>query len=191
MLYHASPVGGLRVLEPAVSNHGRALVYFSRKRENVLVYLCNAVERYCRETGFAHTGRWTKWGPYGFEPDGRLRLEEYYPDALEVYRGVSGWIYCAEEPDGGEEIGIPDALAVPGRVAVRDAEFVPDALEAIVRAEAEGQIVLRRFGEMNERERRWIRETVVREYAEAADRSEYRHFLRGKLGWALEGRQEK
>ena len=145
MLYHASPVGGLRVLEPAVSNHGRALVYFSRKRENVLVYLCNAVERYCRETGFAHTGRWTKWGPYGFEPDGRLRLEEYYPDAL----------------------------------------------EAIVRAEAEGQIVLRRFGEMNERERRWIRETVVREYAEAADRSEYRHFLRGKLGWALEGRQEK
>lgn len=43
MLYHASPTGGLTVLTPHVSNHGRPLVYFSKKRENVLVYLSNAV----------------------------------------------------------------------------------------------------------------------------------------------------
>ena len=29
MLYHASPIGGLIVLTPHISNHGRPLVYFS------------------------------------------------------------------------------------------------------------------------------------------------------------------
>ncbi|WP_196805776.1 hypothetical protein [Butyrivibrio sp. WCD2001] len=74
------------------------MIYFSRKRENVLVYLSNAVEKYCRETGFAFDGIWQKWGPYGFGKEGRLCLEEYYPNALEeTYSGVSGYIYSASE----------------------------------------------------------------------------------------------
>ena len=48
MYYHASPVEGIRQLEPRVSNHSVPLVYFSKKRENVLVYLSNAVEKYCQ-----------------------------------------------------------------------------------------------------------------------------------------------
>ena len=88
--YHASQIKGIKVLEPRVSNHGIPLLYFSKKRENVLVYLCNAVERYCRETGFLHDGPYMKWGPYGFEKDGRQRIEEYYPDMLKTtYQGVS------------------------------------------------------------------------------------------------------
>jgi nicotinate-nucleotide pyrophosphorylase len=51
MYYHASQVGGIKQLEPRISNHGVPLIYFSKKRENVLVYLSNAIEKYCKETG--------------------------------------------------------------------------------------------------------------------------------------------
>ncbi|MBQ2099506.1 MAG: hypothetical protein II477_00380 [Lachnospiraceae bacterium] len=76
MYYHASRTPGIRQLEPRISNHNMPLIYFSKKRENVLVYLSNAVEKYCKEQGFAYDGPWSKWGPYGFEKDGRLRFEE-------------------------------------------------------------------------------------------------------------------
>ena len=87
MYYHASPIANIKILEPRISNHDVPLVYLSAKRENVLVYLSNAVEKYCKETGFSYTGNWSKWGPYGFDQSGKLVMEEYYPDALfETYQ---------------------------------------------------------------------------------------------------------
>ena len=113
------------------------MVYFSKKRENVLVYLSNAIERYCKETGFSYDGRWEKWGPYGFEKNGIQRLEEYYPDALrKTYQGVSGYIYCAgsiEEADF--DVRIPDAAVSSIPVDIESVEFVSDAYEAILQAE--------------------------------------------------------
>ena len=181
MYYHASPVQGITRLEPRVSNHGIPLIYFSRKRENVLVYLCNAVEKYCRETGFAWDGPWQKWGPYGFTKDGRQCLQEYYPNAMErTYKGVSGYIYRAEEITGsGFEVKIPDAAAGSLPVPVTGVEFIPDAYEAILQAERDGLIVIQRYGEMPDRMREWNIRTVREEYAAAADHPEYRHFLRG------------
>lgn len=96
--YHASQTPDIKTLEPRVSNHGIPLIYFSEKRENVLVYLSNAIEKYCTETGFSYSGPWEKWGPYGFDRDGRFQFEEYYPNALvDTYKGVSGYIYTADE----------------------------------------------------------------------------------------------
>ena len=189
MYYHASRTEGITLLEPRVSNHGIPLVYFSTKRENVLVYLSNAIEKYCRETGFAYDGRWEKWGPYGFDRNGIQRLEEYYPDALEkTYRGVSGYIYSAESiPECGFDPGIPGA-AVSGRpVRVTGAEFVPDACEAILEAEREGLITVLRYADMPAAMREWNRRTIREEYANAAGHPEYRHFLRGNFSDLLEG----
>ncbi len=70
MYYHASPMQGIKTLKPHISNHDTPMIYFSTKRENVLVYLSNAIEKYCLETGFEHQGKWQKWGPYGFNRDG-------------------------------------------------------------------------------------------------------------------------
>ena len=193
MYYHASPVEGIERLEPRISNHGVPLVYFSRKRENVLVYLSNAVEKYCRETGFAWDGPWQKWGPYGFTQDGRQCLQEYYPDAMErTYKGVSGYIYRAEKiTDSGFEVQIPDAAASSLPVPVTGAEFVPDAYEAILQAERDGLIVIRRYGEMTDRMREWNKRTIREEYAAAADHPEYRHFLRGCFADILETDETK
>ena len=181
MFYHASQISGLVRLEPHVSEHGEPLIYFSTKRENVLVYLCNAVERYARKTGFAHDGAWQTWGPYGFEPDGRLRLEEYYPNALErTYREVSGTIYRAEQVTPADVgLSIPDVVASREPVAVTGAEFVSDAYEAILEAEREGLITIKRYETLSEAKKAWIIRTVRDEYAHAGAHPEYRHFLRG------------
>ena len=168
MYYHASSIGGITRLEPHISNHGLPLIYFSTKRENVLVYLSNSVEKYCRETGFVHKGKYQKWGPYGFDKDGRQRLEEYYPNALaSTYKGVSGYVYFAETVLPSDfALQIPDAIASSKPVNIAGAEFVPDAYEAILRAE-----------EM----RKWNEKTIADEYAGASEYPEYRHFLKGNF----------
>ena len=181
MFYHASPVKGIVQLEPRISNHGIPLIYFSRKRENVLVYLSNAIEKYCRETGFAYDGPWHKWGPYGFTEEGIQCLEEYYPNALEnTYKGVSGYIYSAEKiVDSGFQVQIPDAAVSSWPVPVTGVEFVPDAYEAILQAEKDGLIAIRRNEEMTDKMKTWSERTIREEYQSAADHPEYRHFLRG------------
>ncbi len=67
MFYHASNIKDITVLEPHTSNHHIPLIYFSKKRENVLVYLSNAIQKYCREKGFRYIGVWQKWASYGFD----------------------------------------------------------------------------------------------------------------------------
>lgn len=183
LLYHASPVPGLRTLEPRISNHGIPQVYFSRKRENVLVYLCNAIEKYARETNFPYTGPWEKWGPYGFSKDGRLRLEEYYPHATkDTYQGVSAYIYCVEETSSMHPLpDIPDAVVSPEPVAVKSCEWIPDAYEEIQKALREELNTLVSYEQGSEAWHRQI-ETLLREdYENAAGHPEYRHFLEGKF----------
>lgn len=189
MYYHASPIGGITRLEPHVSNHGVPLVYFSKKRENVLVYLSNSVEKYCKETGFAYDGEYQKWGPYGFNKDGRQRLEEYYPHALiNTYKGVSGYIYSVQAvSDSGFSLKIPDAVTSSEPVDIVGAEFIPDAYEAILQAEREGCLTILRYEEMPDEMRRWNEETIMDEYAGASEHPEYRHFLKGNFPEILKG----
>lgn len=183
MYFHASQTPDIAVLEPRISNHGTPLVYFSKKRENVLVYLSNAVEKYCKETGFPHTGPWTKWGPYGFTKDGLLQFDEYYPNALaETYQGVSGFIYTVGKiADPGEPIEIPDAITSRSPVPVLSCEFVPDALAALLQAEQDGLLVIRRYQERTEAQRKWEDKMIEKEYRDPASTPEYRYFLKSKF----------
>lgn len=129
MYYHASNIGKIAVLEPRISNHQTPLVYFSQKRENVLVYLSNAVEKFCKENGFQYAGIWQKWASYGFDKDGIQHISEYYPDALvDTYKGVSGFIYSVERVDDcGFQTKIPFAAASEKPVKVSACEHVNDA----------------------------------------------------------------
>lgn len=182
MYYHASPVKDISQLEPRISNHGTPLIYFSRKRENVLVYLSNAVEKYCKETGFDYDGVWQKWASYGFK-DGIQTIDEYYPDALEkTYKGVSGYIYMAEQVDEADfQLYIPDAAVSTTPVRVTSIEFVADAYEAIIEAEKQGLIIINRYETLTDKKRQWIENTIKSEYAEAENHPDYRHFLRNNF----------
>ena len=183
MFFHASPVKGIKILEPRVSNHGVPLIYFSRKRENVLVYLSNAIEKFCKETGFSYSGRWEKWGAYGFDSDGRLRMEEYYPDALiKTYKGVSGYIYSAENiKDSGFLTNIPDAAASAEPVGISSVEYVEDALCEILKAESSGLITVTRYPDMPEAMRSWLSKTIKEEYKNAKEHPEYRYFIENNM----------
>lgn len=185
--FHASPVKGIEELQPRISNHGVPLIYFSKKRENVLLYLSNAVEKYCRETGFVHEGKWQKWGPYGFDENGKLVLDEYYPNAFEkTYKGVAGYIYMAKDvEDSGFVTQIPDAVTSSVPVPVCEVEYVEDAYEALLQADAEGKIKLRRYETLSDEKKEWIKKTIRQEYESAKEQADYRHFLKGNFGEIL------
>lgn len=186
--YHASPIKDLTTLEPRISNHGVPLVYLSKKRENVLVYLSNEVEKYCKETGFEHEGKWSKWGPYGFDKNGILQLEEYYPNALEeTYKGVAGYIYTAKDiTDSGYCIGIPDAGTSGIPVPVCSCEYVPDAYAEIIAAESNCLIKIVRYESQSQKKLEWIRKTVAQEYTDAEEQPDYRYFLGKKFSEIIE-----
>lgn len=188
MYYHASPVRGIQYFEPHISNHEIPLVYFSTKRENVLVYLSNAFEKYCRQIGYVHQGPWRKWGSYGFTADGILRLEEYYPNATaDTYQGVSGYIYATELLSDKKVLKeIPFAVTSEHCVKVQHCEYIPDAYEAIMEAVKAGKIVLERYEEMSQEKLDWIKNSVVQEYRNHAADQAYRLFLKGKFPF-LEG----
>lgn len=187
MFYHASSVKGIKLLEPRISNHNIPLIYFSEKRENVLVYLCNAVEKFCKETGFAYSGVWHKWASYGFDNNGILTLEEYYPNALlETYKGISGYIYSARHiNNSGDNIRIPYAATSREAVKVSDCEFVEDAYEEIIKAEKNGLIRVMRFDQLNEAKLNWIASIIKQEYENAIDHPEYRYFIENKFAIKL------
>ncbi|MBQ8209709.1 MAG: hypothetical protein IJZ35_03905 [Clostridia bacterium] len=183
MYYHASQIENINVLKPRISNHNVPLIYFSTKRENVLVYLSNAIEKYCKETNFSHSGKWHKWATYGFEPDGTLRIDEYYPDAVfDTYKGVSGYIYYADSIDiSDDNIHINSAVTSSVPVSVGGFEYIEDAYLEIIKAAEQGLIKIRKYEDMSESMLSWIKKTIINEYAEAENEPDYRYFLKAKF----------
>ncbi len=182
LLYHASPTAGITVLEPRVSNHGRPLVYLADCREHVLVYLGNPVEKFCREAGIIRPSYY-KFASYGFTKEGVLHLDEYWPNATEeTFRGVSGYIYSFQGTEGLEPLpDIPHAYVSSVPLPVSSCEFIPDAYEALKKAEVEGKLVLRSYAENSEKTLRWLREVGRQEYEQSADMPYYREFLKAKF----------
>lgn len=185
MYYHASQTPDLKVLKPNVSNHNKSLVYFSKKRENVLVYLSNAIEKYCKEVGFEYSGVYHKWASYGFNKDGILKLQEYYPNATyDTYKGVSGYIYSSEDvKDIESKIEIPDVVVCKNQVQISKCEFISDAYTAIMEAVEDGKIELIRYEDNSEEMINWIEKTIKSEYINSINQPEYRIFLKEKFNF--------
>ena len=191
-LYHASPIGGIGILEPRISNHGDPRVYFSEKRENTLVYLSNAVERFCRGTRFRHKGIWSKWGPYGFTADRRVQFHEYYPNALvDTYKCVPGYIYTVAFGDGILPLdGIPGAYYSSVSVKVVSCEPIDDAYAEFMNAYHEKLIDIVFYDDWSEKQLESIRTMIGREYGNSEIPEDYRYFLENKFPWLKDDADE-
>ena len=184
MYYHASSVEGLKVLKPHISNHGKSLVYFSSKRENILVYLSNAVEKHIKDKYNRPLNKYTKWASYGITTDGRVRVEEYYPNAtIETFKGVSGYIYSVNQLDDAKPLkGIQDVYVTQDEVLIDGCEYIADAYEELLKAEQEGKIVIERFETITEQKQKWIEKSILNEY-DNTDNDDYKEFLLDKFVW--------
>lgn len=183
MYYHASQIKNIKILEPRISNHNIPLIYFSDKRENVLVYLSNAVEKFCKENNFKHTGKYSKWGPYGFTEDGIIKIEEYYPNALyETYKGVEGYIYSVVDiPNKSKLKDVPHAYITSTNTEISSVEYIEDAYEEIMREVTEGKIVIIRYNDFIAKNKEWLKKIIKTEYEQSAKQPEYRYFLKSKF----------
>jgi hypothetical protein len=181
--YHASQQKDIKVLEPRISNHNKPLIYFSSKRENVLVYLSNAIEKFCKETNYEYDGIYSTWGPYSFTKEGLLQLEEYYKDALkDTYKGVSGYIYTVEEIPNQEVLSeIKDVYVTSDKVTVANCEYIEDAYEEILRAYELGLINILEYEDLPDTKINWLNDIIPKEYNEANDHPEYKYFLENKF----------
>lgn len=152
----------------------------------MLVYLSNAVEKVCKEGRFTFDGLWYKWGSYGFEKDGRLRFEEYYPNALEdTYKGIEGYIYSCSKIDPYQklDIKIPNTFITAQKTTVDNCEFIPDAYNEMINAEANGLITILRYNEFisNIKRREWLKKTIIDEYRNNSAHLDYRFFLESRF----------
>ena len=158
-------------------------MYLSTRRENTLVYLSNAIEKFHKDNHLKYTGHFYKWASYGFDKEGVLVLEEYYPNATEeTYKGVVGYIYCADHVEEySMQKDIPFAAVSNKAIQVTSCEYIPDAYEALLKLEKKGVLHIRRYEENSPKTIDWIEKVMREEFMKVGDRPDYRAFLKAKF----------
>ena len=147
MLYHVSPVAGLKNLVPKVSTHGKAYVY--------------AVENLVTGLLFG-----AKWDDFDFElstnEQGRPVLCECYPDAFRaIYQGRGCSVYTVDDEgfERGRTSWEPE-LVCEREVPILEEQAIPDLYERLLREEAQGRLTIRRY-ERTDAYRRFIAAHIV------------------------------
>ena len=140
--YHCSPTEGLKMLEPRkpACFEKPARVYMTTLLPMALMY---GVRNY----------EYT----YGYTKEGRIYLEEYFPNALEIlYRGKTASLYlCA--PGTMETTRIPNEVVSEGNVPVLKETVIEDVCEALLEQERLGTLVIHRYETLSQKKRDWIR----------------------------------
>lgn len=187
--YHGSKVPDIEVLKPSISNHGKPWVYLTSRRANTLVYLSNAVEKFHREQKIEHKGKFYTWASYGFNKEGILVIEEYYPQATEeTYKGEGGFIYCVDSVQNySKQEDIPFAFISEQPVAVTSFEYISDVYEEMLRLEQLGEIIIKRYEAHSKEKLEWIEKVIQEDFMQHQDRQDYITFLKGKFKFLNKG----
>lgn len=145
-LFHGSPITGLKILKPFVSEHEEAYVYFSENPVVALLYAARPMEK-----PFS-------WYPYGFNKDGEVIYSEYYPGAfMDVYKNKSGCLYKYRNLHGKENpTTIKGVCVFKEPVVVDGAELIADLAEKFAEFENRGMFHVKKFNDIAKKERDFI-----------------------------------
>lgn len=173
-LYHGSAIPGIRVLEPRMSNHGRPYVYLTDCPALAVIYAHSPVEG--------------GYFPYFFDEEGQLCYEEYFPNALDLYKGFGGYVYTAEGSDLSRLEKMPWVYLSEEPVTVTGCRFIPDIYEELLALDEEGSLKLIRFGDLTEKKLQGIY-MMLRRNAETLDlknrQDEYARFFKAHFPFLL------
>ncbi|WP_148410304.1 hypothetical protein [Murimonas intestini] len=136
ILYHGSNTSSLNTLKPQQADHDRPYIYMTTIKIVAGFYLINAVERPYY------------WFPYGFEKDGTVHYQEWYPNALkEAAEGKTGYIYTidAKEEDVLPFKNIPCAKLGTAPMSVIDCITIPDCYQWLMEQEKSGAFILKKY----------------------------------------------
>lgn len=139
--YHCSPVSGLTELRP-----GKPKAFDKPARVYMTTLLPMALMYGIRNYEYT----------YGYTKEREIYLEEYFPDALELYRGKSASLYICG-PGSTETTQIPNEAVSAETVPILQEIAVPDVLEALLEQERLGALKIYRYHELSQRKLDWIR----------------------------------
>lgn len=141
MLYHGTCTPGLDTIKANAKSHstGRPVAYFSEDRCYALICCRSKNENFVT---------------MGVGADEKQHYFERFPNQLEVlYQGKTGYLYSPESTDG--------LIRTRGHtwesefdVPVARCEMIPDVYREILREEANGNIVIHRYSEIDPSEQK-------------------------------------
>lgn len=155
-LYHGSATGDITTLCPRLSNHGKPYVYLTDCPALAAIYAHNPLT--------PPEG----WFPYFFDKEGNLHYDEYFHDALSLYKGFGGYVYAVEVTDLPKLEQMPWVYLSEENVPVSECRFIPDLYDELLSLEEAGKLIITRFEELTEKRRSSI-EAMLRREAEQED----------------------
>lgn len=140
-LYHCSPVRGLQELRAHQPENFEkpCAVYLTSLRSMALMY------------GIQHF-EYT----YGYTKEGQIYYSEYWPDAFQtLYSGKSASLYVVDVSDA-QATRIPNEYVSASSLAVVEEIEIEDVYEALMEEVKCGNLVLKQYQELNEKQKEWI-----------------------------------
>lgn len=150
-LYHGSAVGGIKELEPFLSEHGKPYIYFSSNPAVALLYAVKPVPK-----PFSYY-------PYGFDENGTVVYSEYWENSFyELYKGKSGFLYECDVTDAENPTAISSAYTCELPINTNYCIEVDDLYNKFTEFKNEGLFEIKAFDTISENELNFVYDDMRR-----------------------------
>ncbi len=174
-LYHGSATPGITVLDPRFSDPKDPHIYLTDCPALAVIYAHNPVKG--------------GYFPYFFDKEGQLCYEEYFPNALDLYKGFGGYVYTAEAEGLPQRENMPWAYKSAAPIPVTGCRAIPDLYGELLRLEESGELRIIRFRDLTEQKLQGIYKMLHREAQRESlkdhPESEYAQFYQAHFPFLL------